>query len=298
MKKICNIIYIIIMNNCKFSCEKCLYFTDIKYNFENHKKSKIHLKKQENEFEGNYECKNCKKTYKSHSGLWKHNKLCKVVVQEPEIEDKTKLTEIISSLLTKITSQNDEIQEMKGILNNLAKLGQLVPTNNTINNTNNNKIGISIFLNEKCKNAINMSSLIQDIIIGGQDIENIEKYGYVKTITDKLVSKIGGYSVYNRPIHYFIENRNKESNENDEDSEIQDTIHIKENDIWNTESISENEILLDNLNALNGALLDKSQNKPRAIQEIKSGKHYNRTELIMKDVLQSVEINDEKLQTL
>jgi hypothetical protein len=290
------------MNSCRYSCEKCLYFTNIKQSFDRHKKTKTHCQKEKNEFQENYECENCKKTYRSNVGLWKHKKNCKVinntVVQEPEIEDKTKLTEIISSLLTKITSQNDEIQEMKGILNNLAKLGQLVPTNNTINNTNNNKIGISIFLNEKCKNAINMSSLIQDIIIGGQDIENIEKYGYVKTITDKLVSKIGGYSVYNRPIHYFIENRNKESNENDEDSEIQDTIHIKENDIWNTESISENEILLDNLNALNGALLDKSQNKPRAIQEIKSGKHYNRTELIMKDVLQSVEINDEKLQTL
>jgi hypothetical protein len=290
------------MNNCKFSCEKCLYFTDVKYNFENHKKSKTHLKKQENEFEDNYECKNCKKTYKSHSGLWKHKKLCTIVVQEPEIEDKSKLTEIISSLLTKITSQNDEIQEMKGILNNLAKLGQLVPTNNTINNTNNNKIDINIFLNEKCKNAINMSSLIQDIIIGGQDIENIEKHGYVKTITDKLVNKIGGYSVYDRPIHYFIENGkdgNKDSAYNDnDDTEIQDTIHIKENDMWNTESIGENEILLDNLNALNDVLLDKSQNKPRAKQEIKSGKHYNKTERIMKDVLQSVEINDEKLQTL
>jgi len=276
----------------KFSCEKCLYSTDSKFCFESHKKSKIHIQKENNEFVENFQCKICNKTYKSRVGLWRHKKKC-------EEEKKRKENEEMKNIVTQLLKDNKEMKNMLIEISKkeFTKIENIENIDNSQTNSN-NKIDFNLFLNDKCKNAINMSSLIQDIIIGGQDIENIEKYGYVKTITDKLVSKIGGYSVYNIPIHYFIENRNKESNENDEDSEIQDTIHIKENDIWNTESISENEILLDNLNALNGALLDKSQNKPRAIQEIKSGKHYNRTELIMKDVLQSVEINDEKLQTL
>ena len=47
----------------KFSCEKCLYFTDSKFCFESHKKSNTHIKRENNEFEGKKECKICKKTY-------------------------------------------------------------------------------------------------------------------------------------------------------------------------------------------------------------------------------------------
>jgi hypothetical protein len=60
----------------KFSCEICQYYTDDRFRFESHKKSKTHEKREKHEFGGNFECKICKKTYISNVGLWKHKKIC------------------------------------------------------------------------------------------------------------------------------------------------------------------------------------------------------------------------------
>ena len=60
-----------------------------------------------------------------------------------------------------------------------------------------------------------------------KDIENIEKQGYVKTVTDMVVEKINDYSVYERPLHYFIGD-NPNDDEEDEDAEPNEIIHIKD----------------------------------------------------------------------
>jgi len=62
----------------KFSCEKCCYYTDKKYCFDNHTKSKIHQEKEKNNFIDVFKCKICNKTYRSNMGLWKHKKICQI----------------------------------------------------------------------------------------------------------------------------------------------------------------------------------------------------------------------------
>jgi len=280
------------MNTAKYSCEKCFYFTNVKQTFENHKKSKAHTQKENNEFDGNFECNACKKKYKTNSGLWKHKNICNLIKQNAN--------ERTNQLL--LEEKNNEIKEMKNMIiqmkemiSELAKSGQLVPTNTNINS--NNKIDINVFLNEKCQNAVNMSSLIKDIVLGSKDIENIEKHGYVKAITDKIVDKIGGYSVYERPLHYFIEN-NKDSNENRNDDEPQETIHIKENNKWNVEDMVEHDVLLTNINTINDALQVRSHNSERVKFEVTRGRRYDRTGQIIKNVLHTVEIDEEKINSL
>lgn len=61
----------------KSSCEKCLYSTDFKNHFEQHKLSKTHIKKENNDFEGKFKCKFCDKTYKSNNGYYSHRNKCK-----------------------------------------------------------------------------------------------------------------------------------------------------------------------------------------------------------------------------
>jgi hypothetical protein len=84
----------------KFSCEKCFYYTDSKFCLENHKKSKTHEKREKDEFVGLFECKICKKVYKSNSGFYSHKKTCQLEKENETKEEKEK--EKISSLLKEI----------------------------------------------------------------------------------------------------------------------------------------------------------------------------------------------------
>lgn len=284
----------------KFSCERCLYSTDLKVCFERHKNSKTHIKKENDEFEGKFQCKLCSKTYKSNCGFYSHKKKCimgKKLKEEEDIEKKKKEYEEIKKIVIDLYKQNKEIikenSEMKNMIIEISKKENITKIENIDNsqNTNSkNKIDINIFLNDKCKNAINMSSLIESIVFGIKDIKSIEENGYVKTITNILTEKIGKYSIYERPLHYYIENKKQE------DEEIpNDTIHIKDNDIWNTEDLSEHDVLLTNINNLNCVILDKTKENETIYQEVKSGRRYNKTKKIIDNVLDKVKINEEQI---
>ena len=279
----------------KFSCEKCLYSTESKFCFDTHKKSITHNKKENNEFEGKFNCKICNKYYKSKSGYYTHWKRCQGELEQKkkeELEKKRKDEEEIRSIIISLYKQNNEIinkntelykqnneilkenSEMKNMLVELSKKEYVTKVENIDNsqNTNShNKIKIDIFLNEKCKHAINMSSLIESIVIGIKDIENIEKFGYVKTITNIIAEKLGDYSLYERPLHY-IENKELEDEE-----PPNDTIHIKENGEWNEEDLYEHDLLLENLNTLNNAFQENTKENKLINLVVKNGKRYDRT---------------------
>jgi hypothetical protein len=142
-----------------------------------------------------------------------------------------------------------------------------------------------------------MSSLIESIVFGIKDIENIEKHGYVKTITDIVVEKINDYSVYERPLHYYIEEPPNDE-ENDEDETLYETNHIKENNRWNKEDQSEHDVLLTNMNTLNDVLQEKTKKTERINQEVKSGRRYNKTGKIITNILDTVKINESNLKEL
>lgn len=287
--------------NKKICCEKCCYYTNKNQDYEKHITTKKHTQNKNSIFK--YDCKKCNKKFTTYSGSWRHNKNCNVnkeitianTKEKDKEEDEDKFTKIMNMI-----SQNNQnmISTMKNMITELVNTGQLIPTPTNINS--HNKIDINVFLNEKCKNAINMSSLIEDIMFGIKDVEAIGKHGYVKAITDKLVNKISGYSVYERPIHYFIENGKDtlKENEEDDDDQPQETIHIKENNKWNTEEPIEHDLLLTNMNTINDVLVKKSQTNERINQEIKRGKRYDKTGQIIKNVLQSVELNEQELQLL
>jgi hypothetical protein len=294
----------------KFSCEICLYSTNTKCCFEKHKKSKTHIQKENNDFEENFECNDCHKKYKTNMGLWKHKKICESIKKRLEDEEKKrkeeerkrKDEEEIRKIVIDLYKQNNEIikdnaelkkdnAEMKNMLLELSKKDfTKIENNNNDNSITNNKIDFNVFLNEKCKNAINMSYLIETIVIGLKDIENIEKQGYVKTITDMVVEKLKDYSIYERPLHYYIDD--KTYDEETEEEIPYETIHIKENDKWNEEDMSEHDVLLTNLNTLNDVLQERTKGKERLNQEVKSGRRYNKTGKIITNILDTVKIGE------
>jgi len=287
----------------KFSCEKCFYSTESKFCFESHKKSNTHIKRENNEFEGKYICKICNKSYKSNCGFYSHKKKCEQEKKRKEDEEMRNLVKCIIKDNTEIKNflikQNNEIikenNEMKNMLIELSKKDFTKIDNSQTNS--NNKIDFNLFLNDKCKNAINMSSLINSIVITMKDIENIEKHGYVKTVTDMVVEKINDYSVYERPLHYFIGD-NPNNDEEDEDAEPNEIIHIKDNDRWTKEDRSEHDVFLTNMNTINDVLQEKTKRNERMNQEVKSGRRYNKTGKVITNVLETVTLNKEILKEL
>ena len=218
-------------------CEKCNFKCSKKYSWERHILTAKHIKETT---ETDLEIKNgekgqtditceCGKSYKNKSGLWKHQKKCKVYEENneitQEIEEKSEEENPMSTtMILELLKQNNEFKEL--IIEQNKKILELVNTNNSITNnitnnnntTNNTKFNLQIFLNEKCKDAFNITDFINGIDVGFKDFENFGRLGYVGSINNILIRELKGLDVYKRPIHCSDLKR--------------EVIHVKDNDTW------------------------------------------------------------------
>ena len=159
-----------------------------------------------------FTCKKCNKEYKSRVGLWKHNNFClKEEKEEKKEENKMNDKEIINLLLT----QNKELMNLlkNGIINNT--------TNN--NTTNNNKIfNLNFFLNETCKDAMNISEFVSSIKVNLEELENTGRQGYIEGISKIIVNRLNNLEQHFRPLHCSDSKR--------------EILYIKDNNEWIKES--------------------------------------------------------------
>jgi hypothetical protein len=88
---------------------------------------------------------------------------------------------------------------------------------NTITN-NNNTFNMNMFLNEQCKDAMNMKDFVNSIQLNLTDLENVERDGYVKGMSNILINNLQKTDVYKRPVHCSDVKR--------------DTLYVKENNEW------------------------------------------------------------------
>jgi hypothetical protein len=170
-------------------------------------------------------CDICKKTFKTSSGLWKHKKKCHV---EAEVETDFNNDEnvIISNLVVTMIKENKEMQMLmmeqmqKMMIEQMQMFAEHSGNHhntNTINNTANN-FNLNIFLNEKCKNAMNMSDFVKSLVITTRDFEETGKLGYVEGISRIMENGLKKLELHERPIHCSDVKR--------------ETIYIRENDKW------------------------------------------------------------------
>jgi hypothetical protein len=118
----------------------------------------------------------------------------------------------------------------------MSKTPSLNITNNTTNNnTVNNQFNLNLFLNEKCKNALNMVEFIDSLEVQVSDLVHTGKVGFVEGITTILLNKMGELDVYQRPLHctdakrevVYIKHENAWEKENNEKTKIKKMIkHI------------------------------------------------------------------------
>jgi hypothetical protein len=196
-----------------YFCEKCTYKTGKKYSYDRHLLTKKHTETDESKVY--IQCNKCNKNFTTKPGLWYHQKKCKEEVKKEE---------------TQINVLKNEIMEMKELIIQLAKnmpATMIQNNDNSINSTN-----INVFLNEKCANAINIMDFVKTIVFDITNYENLLEKGYIKNKSDLIIDNLRKFSLYERPIHYL-------------DKQEEQTIHIRDEDKWKTET-NENKPILKN----------------------------------------------------
>jgi hypothetical protein len=182
-----------------FFCELCNFKCIKKQHYTNHLQTLKHLKIEETRM-----CKYCNKIYASPSGLYKHRK--KNVCTQPY----TNLSNRHSSL--------EELKELRKTVIELSKNIQPTIIQNINNNSNNATFNLQIFLNEKCKDAINITDFIENIKISLYDLENVGHKGFVKGISNIIIKNLSELDETKRPIHCSDAKR--------------ETLYIKDNNEW------------------------------------------------------------------
>ena len=132
----------------------------------------------------------------------------------------------MNTIIIQNKEQNEEIKELKNMIIELLK-NQPIPTIN-----NNNNLNINFFLNEQCKNAINMIDFVKSIVFELKDFENIHDKGYIENKTNIILENLNKLTVYERPLHYIKQEEEK-------------VIHIRDENQWKKES-EENKPILEN----------------------------------------------------
>jgi len=190
-------------------------------------------KAQKAQYEKEYKCENCEKIYKDYSGLWRHNKkfddkVDKANNENNNIENEENTQQIQNEdkqMICKLIQQNMELitqnKEFKDLIIELASKTNVV--NNNFNNTTNNtnKFNMNIFLNETCKDALNIMDFVTSLPLSLQDLEETGKQGYVKGLSRILVNGLKDIDVSKRPIHCSDLKR--------------ETLYIKDNNVWEKE---------------------------------------------------------------
>ena len=233
-----------------FFCQICDIEFPNKRNLERHKMTPKHINSENGHKKGNnkktksneeFVCIHCNKEYSSHSGLWKHMKKCGTedTSIEPMQVIKTKKNivnkEIITpELIMLLIQQNKEMQQMmmeqqKYFSEQQKQQNTIIEkviengghhNNNTINNTNNDNksFNLNFFLNERCKNAMNLSDFVNGVDISLDDLEETGRIGYVEGLSRIFCKEFRKLDITERPIHCSDAKR--------------ETIYIRENNRW------------------------------------------------------------------
>ena len=193
-----------------------------------------------------YSC-DCGKIYKARNSLWYHKQRCNSTntnnSTNTDISPTTSTPahlQIDTNLIVELMKENKELREMmieqnKQIIDIAKNSGNT--TNNTINNTTNNRFNLNVFLNETCKDAINLNDFIQSIELTIDDFINTGEVGYVKGISDIMIERIRDMEPHVRPIHctdlkreiVYIKDSNKWAKEDENKTHLRKAVRIVAN---------------------------------------------------------------------
>jgi hypothetical protein len=213
----------------KHACIKCDFVCSKQSDWDRHILRSKHLRMVNEEKNAEHTCFKCSRSYQHNSGLWKHLKTCNIkeniidIKNDTVTEDKNiielliKENSEIKNIVLDMVKSNTELQkQMMDMCKNTSTTHI-----NSHNHSNNKTFNLQFFLNEQCKDAMNISEFVNTFELQLSDLESVGDLGYVEGMTKIIVDKLNGMDVYKRPMHCSDAKR--------------ETLYVKDADVWTKE---------------------------------------------------------------
>jgi len=221
----------------KYNCDNCDYYTSRKSQFLRHISTDKHSfslsglqmdDKKVPKSSAPLIC-NCGKEYKHRQGLWKHQQKCPnntmIKYEKQDDNDIKQLT----NLVLDVVKQN---QELTNKLVDMCKVTTNTSISNSHINSHNKTFNLNVFLNETCKDAMNIMDFIDSLQLQLSDLESVGKLGYVEGISNIIVKNLKALDVHKRPVHcsdpkrevMYIKDENKWEKENEDKQRLRKAI--------------------------------------------------------------------------
>jgi hypothetical protein len=244
----------------KFSCEKCDFICYKQYQWDRHLLTLKHSKDYKMDYNGlqkgpekgpesaeNDDSQNseylcfCGKIYKHRQGLYKHKKLCNFIDSHENEYTNTNISQsndvkYLTSLVLEVVKNNSELQKQNFDLqskmmdicvsgssnsNSIGVINNNLTSNISNVNSNNKTFNLQFFLNETCKDAMNISDFIESVKLQVSDLENVGKLGYIEGISNIIIKNLQALEVEKRPVHCTDKKR--------------EIMYVKEDNVWEKE---------------------------------------------------------------
>lgn len=198
-----------------YTCNACKYTTKRLFNWNKHILTEKHKKLTKKE-KYNYKCDICNRNYKFITGLSRHKLKCTGNIVSNDniiVKDQSQETlKITSNMFYDVLEQNNKLQEQ---LIEMSKKPNIV-------NVDNKKMTVNIFLNEKCKDAMNLSDFINNMNISLDDLTYTTDNGYIKGISNIFLKNLEQMQPTERPFHcsdtkrlqFYVKDENKWGKDN------------------------------------------------------------------------------------
>ena len=236
-------------NRINYECKCCDYNTCNKYDYEKHTKTIKHIsndlamvngdlaiKIAKKSQQHNFICINCNKAYNDNSGLWRHKKTC--VSKNYTNTDATNNMNTINNtnpneLLNYLMKENSEFKQLLIDQNKqMVEIAKNGTNNNNTINSHNKTFNLQVFLNETCKDAMNIMEFVDSIKLQLSDFERVGEVGFVNGISDIIIKNLKQLDITERPIHctdkkreiMYVKDENKWEKEDDTNKKVRKAI--------------------------------------------------------------------------
>ena len=215
----------------KIICEKCNFSCNKKSNYVKHILTQKHQKHilgdKDNIYNAkkclnNYICNDCNKKYESRNGLWKHKKKCIMInTINNELNEKTNILYLTNMVLEVVKNNTELLKQNQELQKQMVEVCKNSNSTNINNNSHNKTFNLQVFLNEDCKDAMNLSEFVNSLQLQLSDLDNMGKLGYTEGISKIILTEMNDLDQTKRPVHCSDIKR--------------ETLYVKDEDKWEKE---------------------------------------------------------------
>jgi hypothetical protein len=231
----------------KFYCKHCDFQCGKQSNWSQHIITRKHKIKENGMTENavhqsTFKCE-CGKQYKFRQGLWKHKVLC----NQPVLNDPYSEFLDLKLLVLEVVKTNSELQKqiMEG-----CKGNNNTNVTNSIINSHNKTFNLQVFLNDTCKNAMNLADFVSSLQIDLTDLESVGELGFVNGISKLIINGLNDLEECERPVHcsdlkresMYVKDDNKWEKEDSENTKMKKALkqiahkNIKMLPVWKSKN--------------------------------------------------------------